>query len=324
MESLRVDNISVRYKGSSRLAVRNASLSIAPGELVALTGDNGAGKSTLMRVMNGSLRPSSGKVVIGRTDVVVHPAHARRATATMPQSNTPIRGITPRQAVVNAALIGGISLANARKRADELFGALDMQAAADSAGEELSGGMRRLTNLAATLAQGTPIVLLDEPTNDVSPSRRPLLWKLLNALTEGGTTVFISTHNIDEAVRYSTRQIIMMRGEIVYSGTADRLLPKGRWSFIDIPSDTALPEDINSLVVERSPKIITLAVPEEKCALSQVDTLSRVLEQLKTVTQTVDIRQQRSFSSIFDSYLECSGANINAEEPAQLRREEAK
>jgi len=272
------------------------SCNIKSGEIVALTGENGAGKSTLIHVLNGSLKPSKGQVLLDGNDIVPHPGTARRMSATMRQSNTPIRGMTPRQAVINAALLRGASPTESQHRADGLFEALDMTEKADQPGESLSGGIRRLTNLAVTLVQDTPVVLLDEPTNDVDPSRRSLLWKLLASLGSKGKLVLVTTHNIDEAARYTNRQLIMTHGRIVYDGSVKDMTSTGDWTLIDIPSDSQLPASLESLISERTPEHITISIPKGD------GELPRILELLRTVTPNATIRQDRSFESLFETY----------------------
>lgn len=295
---LTINDVTVRYSGAKKLSVQQVSLNISAGEIVGLTGDNGAGKSTLIRVINGSLRPSTGQVLINDVDIVDKPSHARRMTATMRQTNTPIRGMTPRQAVVNAGLIRGIPISQARAKARELFAALEMEEVADSPGEVLSGGMRRLTNLATTIAQEAPMVLLDEPTNDVDPARRHLLWKLVASLRDTGRTVLICTHNIDEAARYTSRQIIMSHGQLVHDGSIDDAFTASRWAFIDVPSDVTLPENLAALVTQRMSGSVTLAVPEGEAELN------KLLEQLRSLSPSVTVRQNHSFESIFETHLE--------------------
>ncbi|MDY4678394.1 MAG: ABC transporter ATP-binding protein [Bifidobacterium tsurumiense] len=272
------------------------SCDIKSGEIVALTGENGAGKSTPDSRAQRQPQTLQGPSPPGRKRHRPHAGTARHMSATMRQSNTPIRGMTPRQAVINAALLRGASPTESQHRADGLFEALDMTEKADQPGESLSGGIRRLTNLAVTLVQDTPVVLLDEPTNDVDPSRRSLLWKLLASLGSKGKLVLVTTHNIDEAARYTNRQLIMAHGRIVYDGSVKDITSTGDWTLIDIPSDSQLPASLESLISERTPEHITISIPKGD------GELPRILELLRTVTPNATIRQDKSFESLFETY----------------------
>ena len=296
MSILSIESLSVRYRGAAAVSVKDVSCEINLGEVVALTGENGAGKSTLIHTLNGSLKPSNGHVFMHGSDIVSRPSIARRLTATMRQSNTPIRGMTPRQAVVNAALLRGMPLKESRHRADSLFKALNMEDQAEKPGESLSGGIRRLTNLAVTLVQDTPIVLLDEPTNDVDPSRRSLLWKLLASLAGQNKLVLVTTHNISEASHYTNRQLIMIKGRIVYDGSVSNIPDNAPWSLIDVPSDTLLPESLEKLVVAKNSECLTLSIPQDG------EGLASLLDRLRDVAPNVTVRRSRSFESLFEEY----------------------
>lgn len=293
---LTAKNVSVQYRRSKNRALEGVSFQILPGELVALTGDNGAGKSTLISVLNGSLRPSAGGVYIDETNISAKPQAARRATATMQQTNTPIRGLTPMQTVINSAMVRGAPYRQARRSAEQIFDALDMSTVADNPGESLSGGLRRLTNFCAAAVQNVELLLLDEPTNDVSPSRRALLWKYVSSLCEAGRSVLVSTDNLSEAADYTQRQIVMASGKIVYDGAVDKSLSTARgWTLIEVPLGTQLPVDLELSVINRGPDTVTLEVPDVPAQLSNI------LLQLQTKTERVTLRRVPSFEAIFQS-----------------------
>lgn len=157
---------------------------------------------------------------------------------------------------------------------------------ADRPGEVLSGGMRRLTKLAVALVQDVPVYLLDEPTNDVSPTRRPLIWQLLSEMSRAGKTFLVSTHNLDEAMRHTARQITVSAGVKVQDGALPQLVQRKDWSVVMVPSDVQLPEEIAELAIARDTAWIQLAVPGEDNALP------RLLDELRDVSDTVMIQQR--------------------------------
>jgi ABC-2 type transport system ATP-binding protein len=203
------------------------SLRVRSGEVVGLLGHNGAGKTTLVSQIVGLLKPDAGTIRVGTIDAVADPAAARRHVAMQPQSQAPIDGLTPRTAIEIAARIRGLSGRDARaaavRLADELDIArwLDQRALPEGGG--LSGGIRRLTAFAMTVAAPTPLLVLDEPTNDIDASRRRLLWDAVRRRGDEGAGVLLVTHNVAEAERIVDDLVILNRGKVVASGSPARL-----------------------------------------------------------------------------------------------------
>jgi ABC-2 type transport system ATP-binding protein len=182
---LEIENLTKIYKRQVR-ANDGVSLSVDAGQVVGLLGHNGAGKTTLLNQVAGLVKPTSGRIRIDGRDPVTDAASARRWCSLQPQSQAPLEGVTPRQAIRMMARIRGASRRRARVRAEELVAALELGQWADTAGERLSGGVRRLTAFCMAAAEPGRLVMLDEPTNDVDPLRRRLLWQQVRALGEAG------------------------------------------------------------------------------------------------------------------------------------------
>jgi ABC-2 type transport system ATP-binding protein len=199
------------------------SIEVPAGQVFGLLGHNGAGKTTLLYQVAGLLRPSSGSIHIDGVDAVAHPAKARQACSLQPQSQAPLDGVTPRQAIEIMARIRGANRHRARQRAAELIAGLDLGQWADTVGERPSGGVRRLTAFGMAAAEPGRIVMLDEPTNDVDPVRRRLLWDQIRALGRAGSAVLLVTHNVLEAERSVERLAILHNGRILAEGTPAQL-----------------------------------------------------------------------------------------------------
>ncbi|WP_347353524.1 ATP-binding cassette domain-containing protein [Intrasporangium sp.] len=212
---LHIRHLSKRYGGTAAEANHDITLSFGPSQVVGLLGHNGAGKSTLLGQLVGAIRPTSGTVLFGTRDLVADPALARRVSSIMGQSAAPMRGVTPRDAVVSIARLRGRSRRAAVAVAEDLLGTLELGAWADTTGERLSGGVRRLTAYAMACAGAGPIILLDEPTNDVDPVRRPILWDHIRGLADKGHLVVVVTHNLAEAQPHLDRVVIMRAGRVV-------------------------------------------------------------------------------------------------------------
>jgi ABC-2 type transport system ATP-binding protein len=219
---LRIRHVTKVYRRGVR-ANDDITLDVEAGEVLGLFGHNGAGKTTLLHQVVGLVRPTTGSINIDGSDAVADPATARRLCSLQPQAQAPIDGVTARQAIEVMARIRGASRRRARDRAAELLAGLDLEQWADTLGEKLSGGVRRLTAFCMAAAEPGRVVMLDEPTNDVDPVRRRLLWSQIRALADAGCAVLLVTHNVVEAERGVERLAVLHRGRVVAQGTPAQL-----------------------------------------------------------------------------------------------------
>ncbi|MGW5362467.1 ABC transporter ATP-binding protein [Actinopolymorpha pittospori] len=219
---LEIEQLTKDYRRGVR-ANDDISLRVPAGQVFGLLGHNGAGKTTLLNQVIGLARPTRGSIRIDGADAVADPAMARRVCSMQPQAQAPLEGVTPRQAIELMARIRGARRQQARHRAAELIDALDLGSWADTLGDRLSGGVRRLTAFCMTAAEPGRLVMLDEPTNDVDPVRRRLLWGQIRALADRGCAVVLVTHNVVEAERAVERLAVLDEGRVVAQGTPAEL-----------------------------------------------------------------------------------------------------
>jgi ABC-2 type transport system ATP-binding protein len=215
---LEIKDVCKVYKGKVK-ANDNISLAIDAGEVFGLLGPNGAGKTTLVNQIIGLTVPTSGSFTIDGVDVVANPGYARQACSFQAQVQAPISGLSVLQAIELVGRIRGSRKADVRKRAMELIGKLELGEWQKTMGLTISGGVRRL--VAFCMAAVTPgkIVILDEPTNDIDPLRRRLLWQEVQSLAKQGSAVLLVTHNVLEAERVVDRLAIIDQGKIKGIGT---------------------------------------------------------------------------------------------------------
>src|SRR5690625_5121077 len=222
---LRITNLTRSY--GKVIANNDVSLRVRPGEILGLLGHNGAGKTTMVSQITGLLKPDSGDIRVGDVDAVRTPSAARRYVAVQPQEQAPIEGLTPRTAIEVAGRIRGLSTSQARATAIELAEELDIDPWLDQRalpeGGGLSGGIRRLTGFAMAIAAPTPLLILDEPTNDIDASRRRLLWQALRRRGDQGIGVLLVTHNVAEAERVVDELVILDQGQVVATGSPAQL-----------------------------------------------------------------------------------------------------
>jgi ABC-2 type transport system ATP-binding protein len=218
---LEVRGVTKRF--GTVVANRDVDLRVRPGEVVGLLGHNGAGKTTLVSQVVGLLRPDAGSIRLGDVDAVATPAAARRLVGLQAQAQAPIEGLTPRGAITLAARLRGLDRRSAAQETERLADVLGITAWLDQRalpeGAGLSGGVRRLTSFAMAAVAPLPLVILDEPTNDVDPARRRRLWDLVRELADAGAGVLLVTHNVVEAERVVDQLVILDQGRVVAAGT---------------------------------------------------------------------------------------------------------
>jgi ABC-2 type transport system ATP-binding protein len=215
-----IEHVTKAYRGV--VANDDVSLGFREGEVFGLLGPNGAGKTTLVGQILGLIEPTSGRITIDGVDVIRRPDIARRSCSYQPQSSVPIDGITPIQAIELAGMIRGGKRADVRPRARALIAALDL-GEWQARNVPLSGGVARLVAFCMAAVFPGRIVILDEPTNDVDPLRRKLLWEQVRALATQGSAVLLVTHNVLEAERCVDRLAILDGGRVVASGSPGTL-----------------------------------------------------------------------------------------------------
>lgn len=218
MALLEISHLTKRYR-SGTLANDDLSLAVAPGEVYGLLGPNGAGKTTLVKQVLGLLRPTSGTVVFDGVDTVANPAYARRNIGFLPQGQFNMEGARVGEMIEGVARLRGLGAREARERTAALIDQLDLGPFRNTSLIAASGGVQRLTGFATAIVGGARFLVLDEPTNDVDPVRRQLLWDVLLRLRGDGLTVLLVTHNLAEAERSLDRFAVIDHGRILQQGT---------------------------------------------------------------------------------------------------------
>lgn len=226
MESvLEVHGLTRRF--GAVLANDDVSLRVRAGEVVGLLGHNGAGKTTLVSQVVGLLRPDAGQIRVAGVDAVAHPAQARRLVALQPQAQVPIDGLTLTGAIEVAARLRGLRGEQVQAAARRLVAGLGIEQWADRRalpeGRGLSGGVRRLAGFAMAVVGGAPLVILDEPSNDVDAVRRRALWETVRRVADEGSGVLLVTHNVNEAERVVDELVVLDAGRVVAAGTPAQL-----------------------------------------------------------------------------------------------------
>ncbi|GAB2961793.1 MULTISPECIES: ABC transporter ATP-binding protein [Streptomyces] len=205
-------------------AVRGIDLTVRPGEILGFLGPNGAGKTTTLRMLTTLLPPTGGAATVAGHDLADDPAGVRRACGYVAQSGGVDPQITVREELVTQGRLYRLTKAQAARRAEELAHDLDLAELLDRKCAALSGGQRRRLDIAMALTHRPRVLFLDEPTTGLDPGSRADLWDLVRRLRdEHGTTVFLTTHYLDEADALSDRLVVVDDGRIVAEGTPSAL-----------------------------------------------------------------------------------------------------
>ena len=218
MPILDVRNLRKQYRNGT-LANDGVSLVLEPGEVYALLGPNGAGKTTLVRQVLGLLKPTSGTIEVEGVDVVANPAYARERIGFLPQGDFDLQSLHIDELVSGVARLRGYSRGYADRQTSALLARLQLEPFRSTSLRAASGGIRRLAGFAAAIVGNPALLVLDEPTNDVDPLRRQVLWTTIAELGRAGTTVLLVTHNLAEAERVIDRLAIIDGGRILSEGS---------------------------------------------------------------------------------------------------------
>jgi len=205
-------------------AVRGVDLTVRRGEIVGFLGPNGAGKTTTLKMLTTLLAPTDGSAIVAGSDLRRDPVGVRRKIGYVSQAGSTSPEARVGEEIVSHARLYGIAPAVSRQRAQQLLAALDLADIWDRKCGSLSGGQRRRLDIVMGLIHQPDLVFLDEPSTGLDPQSRANLWTHIRKLRdELGTTVFLTTHYMDEADSLSDRILIIDKGEIVAEGTPAEL-----------------------------------------------------------------------------------------------------
>ncbi len=216
------EQLTKRYPGGV-LAVDRLDLAVYPGEVFGLLGPNGAGKTTTAGMLTTRVVPTSGKAIVAGIDVVVHPALAKQVIGVVPQTNTLDRALTVWENLYFHGRFFGMSSKEARAAADDSLVMFRLADRAKASVSALSGGMAQRLMAARAILHRPSVLFLDEPTAGLDPQSRIALWEILDGLRDLRPTIFLSTHNMQEADSQCGRVAIMDHGRILALDTPDGL-----------------------------------------------------------------------------------------------------
>jgi ABC-2 type transport system ATP-binding protein len=204
-------------------AVAGVDLDVKKGEIFGFLGPNGAGKTTTLRMLSTLLPPTSGEATVAGFDLRREPAKVRYVIGYVSQEGSTAPEIPGRTELIIQGRLYGMSKQRAVARAAELIESLELEDCADRPVKTFSGGQKRRLDIGVGLMHLPQLLFLDEPTTGLDPQSRARMWDEVRRLRDTGTTVFLTTHYLEEADALSDRIAIIDHGKIVALGTPDAL-----------------------------------------------------------------------------------------------------
>jgi ABC-2 type transport system ATP-binding protein len=215
-----VDRLTKRF--GAFVAVDALTFDVARGEVFGFLGANGAGKSTTIRMLCGLLKPTSGRALVGGADVTADPEAVKRRIGYMSQRFSLYELLTVDENIRFYGALYGLTGERFTARHGFALEMAGLKGRERDLARDLSGGWRQRLALGCALLHEPPIVFLDEPTGGVDPISRRAFWRLIDDLSQGGTTVLVTTHYLDEAERCD-RVAIVHAGRLAALGTTSEL-----------------------------------------------------------------------------------------------------
>jgi len=294
------------------LAVQGVDLDVEAGEIVGFLGPNGAGKTTTLRMLTTLLKPTAGTATVAGYDVATQAVDVRRSIGYVSQSGSTSPEAQAGEEIVDHGMLYGISKQQAEARGHELFEQLDLGGMWTRQPRTLSGGQRRRLDIAMGLVHDPKLVFLDEPTTGLDPQARANLWTHISALrSERGSTVFLTTHYLDEADALCDRILVIDHGGIVASDTPEALKQQVAGDLIEVivaSADQVAPTAARLTALagadaEVADRTVSVRVPR---AGTELPGLLRSLDADGVVLESIEVRRP----TLDDVFLELTGRSL--------------
>jgi ABC-2 type transport system ATP-binding protein len=222
--AVEVEDLVKRYPKAPVDAVGGIGFQVAAGEVFGVLGPNGAGKTTTIGILTTRIRPTAGAARVAGVDVCTDPVGARRRLGVVPQQNNLDRALDVRQNLLFHASYHGVPRQVRRARAEELLEQFGLADRATGRPDDFSGGQIQRVMIARALMHAPQVLFLDEPSTGLDPAARLFLWERVRALRQAGTTVVLTTHDMDEAATLSDRVAIIDHGNVLALDRPDALV----------------------------------------------------------------------------------------------------
>ncbi len=308
------------------LANDRLNVDVRRGQVYGLLGPNGAGKSTLVQQVMGLIRPTSGNVWVFGVDADRNPERVKRMIGYLPQTSFAMRDLRGEEAIYFTGRLKGLSHKETLRQRDAFIEQFEVDEIRRKPIMQLSGGMQRLTGFIMALLGSPPLLVLDEPTNDLDPLRRRAVWEAIRrAVVYDGAACLLVTHNVLEAERVVDRVALIDEGRVLGEGTPGAM--KSRLG------DTIRLElwlrDGAALTRAQETKLSTLGTlhqPRPQHLLLRVpqDRVGRTIDLVLTEIGTEAVEDFRlATASLEDVYVEIVGRSLEDSERDEVKQDAA-
>ncbi|TFH38522.1 MAG: ABC transporter ATP-binding protein [ANME-2 cluster archaeon] len=274
-----VTNIVKKFDGYT--AIDGISFDINRGEIFGLLGPNGAGKSTLISIMCCLLQSTSGKITIDGFDIKSEQLEIKKIIGVVPQEISLYHTLTAQENLLFYGKIYGLSGSSLKNRVETLLEMVGLTDRAHDIIEGYSGGMKRRINIAVALLHNPKILFLDEPTTGVDPQSRRRIYDTIQDLNRNGTTVLLTTHQMEDAEKLCHRIAIVDKGKLIALDTLQGLL--------DLVGESDIIHMIAREFPEKSVKSIEKMNEVQKVSLDKDSMTIQLMNGRKSLAQIIDI-----------------------------------
>jgi len=268
-------------------ALRNVDLKVPAGSITVVLGRNGAGKTTMVRILTTLIQPDAGRAEVAGFDTVTQAQRVRARIGVAGQGATVDPLLTGRQNLEVVGRLYHLGAARARERAEQLLREFGLTEAAGRSAKTYSGGMRRRLDLAASLLPDPQVLFLDEPTTGLDPISRAAMWQAVRGHAARGTTILLTTQDMEEATDLADKIVVLAGGVIVATGTPAELAaaagkPRIRVALPEaVPGLLSLVQAILGPEAEIRGRVVTAPAPDG------LSTLASVVQNLRETDITV-------------------------------------
>lgn len=229
MYSIEIEHLSKTYRkgfwGIKVAAVVDISFSVKKNAVTGFVGPNGAGKTTTIKTITGLVKPSKGNVKVNGVDVSSHTA--RRGVAYLSEQPCFYGHLTVAESLEFAAKLLGMKAGVIKNEIHRVLDIVELSHKAKSKVKEMSKGMQQRLNMAQALLGNPGLMILDEPMSGMDPPGRRLFRNIFKEMAAKGTTVFFSTHVLEDIESVCDEVVVLSKGRLAYSGSVSDLLAKG-------------------------------------------------------------------------------------------------
>jgi ABC transporter DrrB family efflux protein len=308
--AVHVEGVVKRFRATTALA--GVDLDVEEGTVFGLLGPNGAGKTTLVRVLATLLSPDAGRAEVFGRDVVHDPAGVRELLGLTGQFAAVDEMLTGRENLQMFGRLFDLSVADARRQANELLERFDLADAADRLARTYSGGMRRRLDLASSLMTRPRVLFLDEPTTGLDPRSRNEIWSVMRELVREGTTLLLTTQYLEEADQLAEQIAVIDHGRMIAQGTGSELKDRVGGQILEVELVSAAERDTARAALagigcgepEPGDRLAQLTLPAPRDGLEMIEDAASALRKADIAVSDLGLRRP----TLDDVFLQLTGA----------------